>query len=203
MRVCLPQSTTRAPWWDYSTLFYPQSGGVGFIKCHSNHRQREISQTAPLTIYTPMARSYINIITFLADYHERFNHVEETDLRCSCGVRRAQLHPFICPDARQHRTLFVVQGAQTTVRTIRIYKHERRCADFAAVGTGNWPFQERHEFKPRWLSYWFLGVFNSSWGFEVLNIGVSFFFWEYPLRTSSLKGLFGFAFRRAYSISAN
>ena len=40
-----------------------------------------------------------------AAYHERFNHVEETDLRCSCGVRRAQLHPFMCPDAQHHRTL--------------------------------------------------------------------------------------------------
>lgn len=40
-----------------------------------------------------------------ADYHERFNHVEEADLHCSCGARRAQLHPFICPDAQQYRTL--------------------------------------------------------------------------------------------------
>ena len=33
-----------------------------------------------------------------ADYHERFNHFEKTDLHCSCGARRASLHPFTCPE---------------------------------------------------------------------------------------------------------
>ena len=37
-----------------------------------------------------------------ADYHERFGH-EETDLRCDCGHRRTQLHPFSCPNARPHK----------------------------------------------------------------------------------------------------
>ncbi len=37
-----------------------------------------------------------------ADYHERFGQ-EETDLRCECGYRRTQLHPFSCPNARPHR----------------------------------------------------------------------------------------------------
>ena len=35
-------------------------------------------------------------------YHERFGH-EETDAECVCGQRRAQLHPFSCPKAREHR----------------------------------------------------------------------------------------------------
>ena len=35
-------------------------------------------------------------------YHERFGH-EETDADCVCGQRRAQLHPFSCPKAREHR----------------------------------------------------------------------------------------------------
>lgn len=37
-----------------------------------------------------------------ADYHERFGHDEE-DLRCGCGQRRSQLHPFSCSNARAHR----------------------------------------------------------------------------------------------------
>ena len=35
-------------------------------------------------------------------YHERFGH-EETDTYCVCGQKRAQLHPFSCPKAREHR----------------------------------------------------------------------------------------------------
>ena len=38
-------------------------------------------------------------------YHERFGHEEETDLHCTCGQKRAQLHPFSCPNARAHRSL--------------------------------------------------------------------------------------------------
>ena len=40
-----------------------------------------------------------------AAYHERFGHEEETDLYCTCGQKRAQLHPFSCPNARAHRAL--------------------------------------------------------------------------------------------------
>ena len=40
-----------------------------------------------------------------AAYHERFGHEEETDLYCTCGQKRAQLHPFSCPNARAHRSL--------------------------------------------------------------------------------------------------
>ena len=35
-------------------------------------------------------------------YHKRFEH-EETDTYCTCGQKRAQLHPFSCPSAREHR----------------------------------------------------------------------------------------------------
>ena len=35
-------------------------------------------------------------------YHERFGH-EETDTHCVCGQKRAQLHPFSCPKAREYR----------------------------------------------------------------------------------------------------
>ena len=35
-----------------------------------------------------------------AAYHERFCHEEETDLYCRCGQKRAQLHPFSCPNGR-------------------------------------------------------------------------------------------------------
>ena len=35
-------------------------------------------------------------------YHERFGH-EEKDADCVCGQRRAQLNPFSCPKAREHR----------------------------------------------------------------------------------------------------
>lgn len=40
-----------------------------------------------------------------AAYHERFGHEEETDIYCTCGQKRAQLHPFSCPNARAHRSL--------------------------------------------------------------------------------------------------
>lgn len=42
---------------------------------------------------------------YFAAYHKKFNHVEETDLHYSCDLRRAQLHPFTCPDMQQYRTL--------------------------------------------------------------------------------------------------
>lgn len=38
-----------------------------------------------------------------AAYHERFGH-DERDLNCQCGQRRSQLHPFFCPNAREHRS---------------------------------------------------------------------------------------------------
>lgn len=40
-----------------------------------------------------------------AAYHERFCHEEETDLYCPCGQKRAQLHPFSCPNGRAPRAL--------------------------------------------------------------------------------------------------
>ena len=36
-------------------------------------------------------------------YHERFGH-KETDTYCVCGQKRAQLYPFSCPTARDHRS---------------------------------------------------------------------------------------------------
>lgn len=38
-----------------------------------------------------------------ANYHERFGHDDEEDLLCSCGRKRAQLHPFSCTNARVNR----------------------------------------------------------------------------------------------------
>lgn len=76
MVVTLPQSTTRAPWWDYSAV-YPQSGGVGLIECH---RQRESSRTAPLRFTTPPT---INIITFLL-------HTEVLRVACYVGTHNSK-----------------------------------------------------------------------------------------------------------------
>lgn len=39
-----------------------------------------------------------------AAYHRRFGHEQETDHYCRCGRRRAQLHPFSCPNARAYRS---------------------------------------------------------------------------------------------------
>lgn len=38
-----------------------------------------------------------------ANYHERFGHDDEEDLLCSCGRKRAQLHPFSFTNARVNR----------------------------------------------------------------------------------------------------
>ena len=48
-------------------------------------------------------------------YHERFGH-EETDAECVCGQRRAQLHPFSYPKAKEHRLHLWCKKRQNSLR---------------------------------------------------------------------------------------
>ena len=72
-----------------------------------------------------------------AAYHKRFNHVEETDLHCSCGVRRAQLHPFMCPDARHHRTLLWCKERKRQLKPTKVISTKKRVQIFFFLHKGH------------------------------------------------------------------
>lgn len=81
-------------------------------------------------------------------YHEKFGH-EETDTHCRCGQKRAQLHPFSCPNARQHRTLLWCKKQRRQVAPEEVLGTSEGVAFFARWAPATGLFHRRHRILDR------------------------------------------------------
>ena len=68
----------------------PRAFGDKFLICRVNHVTVSRDCLCPKQVHCVINRK------------RRFGH-EETDTHCVCGQKRAQLHPFSCPKAREYR----------------------------------------------------------------------------------------------------
>lgn len=72
-------------------------------------------------------------------YHEKIGH-EETVKYCVCGQKRAQLHPFSCTHAREHRSRLWVMVQKATGTCERLFHQCYKVSDTIGEGEGSCGF---------------------------------------------------------------
>ena len=76
-------------------------------------------------------------------YRGGFGH-EETDTECVCGQRRAQLHPFSYPKAREHRSHLWCKKRQRQLTPGEVLGTPEGVAVFAKWAPATGLFHRRH-----------------------------------------------------------
>ncbi len=76
-------------------------------------------------------------------YHERFGH-EETGTYCVCGQKRAQLHPFSCTNAREHRLHLWCKKQQKQLALEEVLETPEGVTVFAKCAPATGLFHQRY-----------------------------------------------------------